>query len=178
MMKYKLLPCVAFTKEDMKLEAMNGEISKLLKNKSLSADAKMEFYEDLLAKIKNYKQDTEGAKAPPPATVSIATNTDPPQLPTLPGPKPPKSPRKPGIPRPVAKKKTVEKPSLAPLPINRTIAKRVTPSAAPAPPRVIAPPRTIAPRPGIIVRSPVLTRGRAGPQGGNGIIRKKKWRFV
>jgi len=174
MMKYKLLPCVAFTKEDMKLEAMNGEISKLLKNKSLSADAKMEFYEDLLAKIKNYKQDTEGAKAPPPATVSIATNTDPPQLPTLPEPKPPQAPRKPGIPRPTVKKKTET--SMKPLPANRTIAKRVTPaatlSATPAPPRVIAP------RAAGIVRSPVLTRGRVRPQGGNGIIRKKKWQFV
>ena len=62
MMKYKLVPCVAFTKEDMKLEAMNGEVSRLLKDKSLSSDDKMAFYEDLLARIKSYKSDMEGVK--------------------------------------------------------------------------------------------------------------------
>lgn len=178
MIKHKLVPFVALTKEDAKIEEMNGAITRLLKNNSIQPEVKMAFYEDMLAQIQAFKENP--VRKPPPV---VMTMTEPPKkkssrIPqkaqkrdresTPPDPPPlPPSPKK----RAVTRTLSIEKhPAITQPPAMKIWQRPVVK------PHTKSPPKPIKPVP---ARSPYMFRRvPTRPQAGNGIIRKKKWKLV
>ena len=56
MNKYKLTPVITLTREDAQIEAVNDLIAQLLKDPTVGSEVKMAIYEDLLSRIRSYKQ--------------------------------------------------------------------------------------------------------------------------
>ena len=165
---------------------MNGEVSRLLKDKSLSSDDKMAFYEDLLARIKSYKSDMEGVKPSQPVIAGPVAAPPADDVPKRDKRSPPKGSvtkrtanktvggRVTKIPRVRQTKSKVVKPTPS-VAVPKTVVTRIPRVSAVAP----SAPKTTAPvPPPPPVRSPVFTRRRATMFTGNGIIRKKKWSFL
>ena len=55
MNKYKLTPVITLTREDAQLEEMNDQVAQLLKDPSMNDDLKMAFFENLMAKIRSFR---------------------------------------------------------------------------------------------------------------------------
>ena len=56
MNKFKLTPVIALTREDAQIEAMNDQVASLLKDPSIDTELKMAIYQDLLSKIRSYRE--------------------------------------------------------------------------------------------------------------------------
>lgn len=56
MNKYKLVPYLVLSKEDAQIEKMQEELATILNNKSIDVATKLALYEDLLNKIKRFKE--------------------------------------------------------------------------------------------------------------------------
>lgn len=70
MNKYKLVPYLALSKEDAKLDAMQDDLAKLLQDPSIDPTLKRALYEDLIQRIARFKEDTQrSSKAPAPAPI-------------------------------------------------------------------------------------------------------------
>ena len=56
MNKYKLTPVITMTREDAQIEAINDLIAELLKDPTVETEVKMAIYEDLISKVRSYRQ--------------------------------------------------------------------------------------------------------------------------
>ena len=56
MNKYKLTPVITMTREDAQIEAINDLIAELLKDPTVETEVKMAVYEDLISKVRSYRQ--------------------------------------------------------------------------------------------------------------------------
>ena len=56
MNKYKLTPVITMTREDAQIEAINDLIAELLKDPTVETEEKMAIYEDLISKVRSYRQ--------------------------------------------------------------------------------------------------------------------------
>src|SRR5690625_4654622 len=76
--KYKLIPFLALSKEDAKVEAMQDALTEILKNPKLDSTLKLALFEELLKKISQFKTAHAAEPVPPAAETPPAKPVPPP----------------------------------------------------------------------------------------------------